>query len=230
MAKFDIGAELGAINFGLSESFFDDLFTPTPTTKAAPKQTLDNFRLGRGRDHKPTGSSVRRTAFEHVLDRAGVKDFDSIRDFYSNVVKELESPRNSRVFQPIPVRKFASANSATLASNISKEDDDKLVVHISAPGRDKDDFKVEVLPDKERYGVTTPQQILKISAEKKESKEDKGYVSEFAKSALAYSRFLPKNSIIEDITAEYINGVLLVTIPKKTEEIKDAPSKLIAVT
>ena len=230
MAKFDIGAELGAINFGLSESFFDDLFTPTLKTKATPKKTIDEFRLGRGGRHEPTGSSVRRTAFEHVLDRAGVKDFDSIRNFYSNVVKELDSPRGSRVFQPIPVRKFALANNSTLASNISKEEDDKLVVEISAPGRNKDDFQVEVLPDIERYGVGTAQQILKISAEKKESKEDQGYVSEFAKRSLAYSRFLPKDSITEDITAEYKDGILVVTVPKKKEETKDAPSKLIAVT
>lgn len=231
MAIFDIDAEMGAINFGLSESFFDDLFTPTPKTKATPKKTLDDFRLGRGRDHKLTGSSVRRTAFEHVLDRAGVKDFDSIRDFYSNVVKELESPRGSRVFQPIPVRKFASANNYALASNISKDEDDKLVIELSAPGRNKDDFKVEVLPDRERYGVTTPQQILKISAEQQETKEDQdGYVSGFAKNSLAFSRFLPKNSIVEDISAEYLNGVLVVTVPKKTEETKEAPSKLIAVT
>ena len=105
--------------------------------------------------------------------------------------------------------------------NIS-ETEDSFKVDIAAPGFDKKDFKVEL-----------DNNILNVSAERKDSNENKSENfsrREFFQSSFKRSFTLPENKVSEsDINANYESGVLSLTLPKK-EEAKAQPRKLIEIS
>ena len=91
------------------------------------------------------------------------------------------------------------------------EKDDEYMVELAAPGMKKKDFNVEL-----------EEQVLTISYEKKEEKEDKDEEGRFAKREFNYTSFsrsfvLPKSIESEKIKGEYKDGVLKLIIPKKEE-------------
>lgn len=93
-------------------------------------------------------------------------------------------------------------------------------LNVAAPGFKKEDFKLEV-----QNGYLT---ISGEVQEEKEDKDEKYTRKEFAYSTFSRSFSLPENVNNEDISAQYADGVLKVTLPKKkTEEGK--PTKQIAV-
>jgi|JI10StandDraft_1071094.scaffolds.fasta_scaffold1231728_1 HSP20 family protein len=92
------------------------------------------------------------------------------------------------------------------------ENKDAFKLKVAAPGFRKDDFKLEI-----RNGY------LIISGEAKEEKEDKD--EKFTRQEYRYSTFsrtftLPENVKGEAITAEYTDGVLKVTLPKRMVDEK----------
>jgi HSP20 family protein len=103
--------------------------------------------------------------------------------------------------------------------NITERDKDFLI-EVAAPGLEKKDFKVEVEND-----------ILSISAEKEEMKEEKenGMTRrEFAYNNFCRSFRLPENSKLDKIDARYKDGILKIEIPKL--EVKKAKmTKAVAV-
>ena len=93
-----------------------------------------------------------------------------------------------------------------------KEENDKFVLEMAAPGLKKDDFNINL----DNY-------VLTISSEKKEEqKEDKDNYTrrEFLYTSFSRSFTLPKTVDIDKIKADYKNGILTVTLPKKEEEAK----------
>jgi HSP20 family protein len=95
-----------------------------------------------------------------------------------------------------------------------KENKNAFKLDVAAPGFKKGDFKLEV-----QNGYLT------ISGETKEEKEDKDekYTrQEYRFSSFSRSFTLPENVKSADISAEYADGVLKVTLPKKKEEEKPA--------
>jgi HSP20 family protein len=93
-------------------------------------------------------------------------------------------------------------------------------IELAVPGLERKDFKVEVEND-----------TLIVSAEKEEEKktEDKNYRSrEFSYNSFYRSFNLPDNLKVDNINAEYHNGVLKITLPKKEVTIS-TPSKQIKV-
>ena len=83
-------------------------------------------------------------------------------------------------------------------------------IEIGAPGIAKEDFKVDI--DKDN--------LLTISAEKKTEKEEKN--ERYLRKEFGYSQFkqtllLPDEIDKDLIAASYENGVLSVSIPKKTK-------------
>lgn len=108
---------------------------------------------------------------------------------------------------------WADKNFATSGSNLPsvnlKETDDHLEVELAAPGLKKEDFKVEV-----------ENNMLVISSEKQEEKENKrdreGYIrKEFNYQSFYRSFMLPEYIDEERIEADYTDGVLHVIIPKR---------------
>ncbi len=100
-----------------------------------------------------------------------------------------------------------------------KENKDAFKVNVAAPGFKKEDFKLEVQNGN-----------LIISGETKEEKEEKD--EKYTRQEYSYSTFsrsftLPENVNAEGISAQYADGVLKVTLPKKKAEEK--PAKQIAV-
>jgi HSP20 family protein len=93
-----------------------------------------------------------------------------------------------------------------------KEENDKFVLEMAAPGMKKDDFQINL----DNYQLT-------ISSEKKEEKKEKedNYTRrEFLYSSFSRSFTLPKSIDIEKIKADYKNGILNIVLPKKEEETK----------
>lgn len=101
------------------------------------------------------------------------------------------------------------------------ENETNYQVEVAAPGLEKKDFKVEV-----QNGV------LHVSAEKKDSIEEKEknyHRREFSYTSFSRSFTLPENSNTDKIEAKYDNGVLQLTLPKK-EIVPAQPAKTIEVS
>ena len=98
---------------------------------------------------------------------------------------------------------------------------DAYKLSLAVPGLKKSDFNIDVEGD-----------MITISSEKEESKEEKD--SRYTRKEYSYSSFsrsftLPEEVNQEKIEANYQDGVLHVTLPKKEEAKKLAVSKHIAV-
>jgi len=90
------------------------------------------------------------------------------------------------------------------------ETKDDFRVEVQAPGFDKKDLKVEMVDD-----------VLTIRGEHTEestsTEEVRWTRREFGRSSFERSFTLPKQVQAEGIKAEYVNGVLQLTIPKSEE-------------
>ena len=116
---------------------------------------------------------------------------------FSNVLDQL--------FYNPEQRKGNSAPSVNIYNQESS-----FVVELAVPGYAKEDFNISL-----------EQQTLKISAEAKENEvaDDKFLRREFALSGVNRSFALPKNIDIENISADFSNGILKVILPRKQETI-----------
>ena len=106
------------------------------------------------------------------------------------------------------------------AVNIVEGKDD-YVVSLAVPGMKKEDFNIDLDGN-----------MLSISCEKTESKEEKE--KKFTRKEYNYSSFsrsftLPEQVMTDKIEARYEDGVLKLALPKKEEAKKIAASKHIAV-
>ncbi|HEY5592847.1 MAG TPA: Hsp20/alpha crystallin family protein [Paludibacter sp.] len=114
-----------------------------------------------------------------------------------------------------------SLTNTTLPSVNIKKNNDAFVVDVAAPGFDKNDLKLELNND-----------LLTISSEKKvetETKEGEQFTKrEFSYQSFSRSFTLPNIADAEGIVANYENGILRVSIPKK-EEAKPRPSRMIEI-
>ncbi|WGH76470.1 Hsp20/alpha crystallin family protein [Tenacibaculum tangerinum] len=115
---------------------------------------------------------------------------------------------------------FSDTNTTLPAVNI-KENENEFTVDVAAPGMNKEDFQVNLEND-----------VLTISSEKQENKEDTN--DNYTRKEYSYMSFkrsftLPKGIVdSEKITATYKNGELKISIPK-LEVVKPKPAKLITV-
>lgn len=98
------------------------------------------------------------------------------------------------------------------ATNI-KESDNGYMIELAAPGLNKSDFKIKV-----------DNNMLEISSEKSQenNQEEERYTRrEFHYSSFKRSWTLPETVDIDAISANYVNGVLNVSLPKKKEAVKN---------
>lgn len=117
-------------------------------------------------------------------------------------------------------KNFTDFGSTLPAVNI-KEVDTAYNIEMAVPGLKKEDFK-----------ISFDRNVLTISSEKKEEKEDKN--EKFTRREYNYQSFsrsftLPENSNAENISAEYKDGILKVSIPKKEIKPVENTSKFIDV-
>jgi len=126
-----------------------------------------------------------------------------IPEFFHDFVNESIFPRGS--FKSVP------------AVNIS-EDDKQFHVALAVPGMNKSDFK-----------ITVEDGVLNIKAETKneQTTEDKKFSrKEFNYSSFTRSFTMPEQVLAENIVAEYVDGVLNISIPKAVEMKKDAAREI----
>jgi HSP20 family protein len=127
--------------------------------------------------------------------------------YFNNVLDTLFSDALNNNYG---VNKMPAVNISELA--------DGYRIELAAPGLNKEDFKIELKKD-----------TLLISAECKVESvtSDKGYSrKEFEYSTFSRSFVLPEVVDVEKITAEYINGILNITIGKKEKE-KDTHKEIV---
>lgn len=103
-----------------------------------------------------------------------------------------------------------------------KETDDEFLVEVAAPGKSKEDFEIELNNN-----------LLTISSEteeehKSEDKEEQFTRREFSYSAFKRSFSLPDSIDSAKISANYVDGVLKIELPKR-EESKTQPKRLIDI-
>lgn len=117
---------------------------------------------------------------------------------------------------------WRSSGSTLPAVNV-RETNDEFMIEVAAPGMKRDDFSVEL-----------DNNVLTISSQKEDNYEEKDQKGNYTRREFSYQSFqrsfsLPQNKIKGDeITAQYVDGVLHVTVPK-TEDAKTKPPKQIAV-
>jgi HSP20 family protein len=108
---------------------------------------------------------------------------------------------------------WTDRNFAALGSNLPsvnlKETDTKIEVELAAPGMKRDDFKVEIDND-----------ILMISSEKEDKKEEVNKKENYIRREFNYQTFsrtfsLPETIDEDKIEATYKDGILHVMIGKK---------------
>ena len=114
---------------------------------------------------------------------------------------------------------FSNVKLTLPAANV-KETKDNFILELAAPGMKKSDFKVEVTNS-----------VLTVSSETENKIEESkdGYTrKEFNFESFSRSFNLPQMVNKDMISAEYVNGLLTSTIPKR-EEAKERPSRLIDI-
>ncbi|HPE43117.1 MAG TPA: Hsp20/alpha crystallin family protein [Bacteroidales bacterium] len=107
----------------------------------------------------------------------------------------------------------------TPAVNI-RENEEGFVLEMAAPGIQKSDFKINL-----------DNNVLTLSAEKQEEKEEN--TERFNRREFNYGSFcrsfsLPKTINLDKIKADYKDGILLVSLPKR-EDAKVAVNRQIEV-
>lgn len=102
------------------------------------------------------------------------------------------------------------------------ENENDYRIELAVPGMKKDDFHIDM-----------DNNMLTISAEKEEQKEEEKF-GKFTRNEYNFSSFtrtfnLPEGIKTEAIEAKYTDGVLKLVLPKKEEFKKTTPMKHIAV-
>lgn len=96
------------------------------------------------------------------------------------------------------------------------EKKDNFEIEVAAPGLGKKDFHLDL-----------NENILTVSSEKKEEKEekdgDKVVFSEFNYASFSRSFRIPEGIDVNKINASHQNGVLKITLPKREEYKEHAP-------
>src|ERR1017187_2798884 len=104
------------------------------------------------------------------------------------------------------------------AVNITEHPNEYLL-SVAAPGMKKEDFKIDVDAN-----------MLTISSEKEENKEEKN--KKFTRKEYSYSSFsrsfsLPEEIKLDKIDAKYEDGVLKISLPRKEEVEKHQVKKIV---
>jgi len=105
------------------------------------------------------------------------------------------------------------------AVNISETDTD-LIIEVAAPGMNKKDFKVEIVDNQLHIGYN--------KEKRNEENKDNQWRKEF--NFESFERYFTLPAIVESdkIAANYTDGILRISVPKK-EEARRKPAKAIEI-
>ena len=113
-------------------------------------------------------------------------------------------------------KNFSKTNTTLPSVNV-KENDNEFSIEVAAPGFEKNDFKIEV-----------HNELLTVSSEKQVKNETKDENECYTKREFSYQSFsrsfsLPQTADGEKVEANYNNGIMTISIPKKEEAKPKAP-------
>ena len=133
--------------------------------------------------------------------------------------KGIRRPISTFPFQPNIFNDFFNETNdffkaSTPAVNIS-ESDTSIDLEVSAPGYEKNDFKIDVVENTMTISAETQEEI---------NEKKKRYTrKEFKRSAFSRVFTLPETVNLDKIEAKYDNGILNINLPKLEEaKIKKA--------
>lgn len=136
-----------------------------------------------------------------------------------NLVKRQKPVFTSLIDDLFLNQDWSQINTTVPAANII-EADDHFNIELAVPGKKKSDFKIEL-----------DEGVLTISSEietKSTEKEGSFTRKEFGYSAFKRSFNIPDTLVADKISANYKEGILTVSLPKK-EEALPQPKKLISI-
>ncbi len=136
-----------------------------------------------------------------------------------NLVKRQKPVFTSLIDDLFLNQDWSQINTTVPAANII-EADDHFNIELAAPGKKKSDFKIEL-----------DERVLTISSEtetKSTEKEGSFTRKEFGYRAFKRSFNIPDTLVTDKISANYKEGILTVSLPKK-EEALPQPKKLISI-
>jgi HSP20 family protein len=115
-------------------------------------------------------------------------------------------------------KNFTELGNTLPAVNV-KDSEKSFEIELAAPGMKKDDFKIELRNN-----------VLHISSEKKEEKEEKDKNGNFVRREFNYQSFsrsmtLPDSIDDGKIEAKYNDGILRISVPK-TAAVKPSAKKI----
>jgi len=123
--------------------------------------------------------------------------FNSLADLFNDFLTE-----EKQIFKP----------AVTIPAVNIKEREKDFIIELAVPGINKEDINIDL-----------EKNILTVSSSKKKEKVEEKI--DFSKHEFDYNNFnrsfsLPKTVDSENINAEYLDGILYLTIAKRKEEIK----------
>ena len=136
-----------------------------------------------------------------------------------NLVKRQKPVFTSLIDDLFLNQDWSQINTTVPAANII-EADDHFNIELAAPGKKKSDFKIEL-----------DERVLTISSEtetKSTEKEGSFTRKEFGYRAFKRSFNIPDTLVTDKISANYKEGILTVSLPKK-EEALPQPKKFISI-
>ena len=136
-----------------------------------------------------------------------------------NLVKRQKPVFTSLIDDLFLNQDWSHVNTNVPAANII-EADDHFDIELAAPGNKKADFKIEL-----EEGVLTISSETEIKSTEKESSFTR---KEFGYSAFKRSFNIPDSVSADKISANYKDGILSLSLPKK-EEALPQPKKLISI-
>ncbi len=119
---------------------------------------------------------------------------------------------------------FSNLTKSIPAVNIL-ENDNEYKIEVAAPGLKKEDIKVELNDN-----------VLTISSETKQEKEDKDKEGRYTRREFSFSSFKRSFTVDEEtidtekIQAGYENGILNIHVPKKAKQVPENKTKTISIS
>lgn len=127
------------------------------------------------------------------------------------------------LFDFAPAKSFSTLAKSIPAVNIL-ETENEYKIEVAAPGLKKEDIKVELDND-----------LLTISSEVKQEKEEKDKEGRYTRREFSFSSFKRSFTVDEDtvdtekIEAKYENGILNIHVPKKVTVQEEKKAKTISI-
>jgi len=124
----------------------------------------------------------------------------------------------SEIFGPNIARLFGNDGLMDHGPRVNiVESAEEFRLEMQAPGFDKKDLKVEMVDDTLTIRGEHPGSMPGAGAEEERKEDSRWTRREFSRAAFERSFVLPQSVKADAIQADYVNGVLQLTIPKSEE-------------